>query len=448
MTRTTPAYSPEAERSLIGALILDPVRASEAFERVAPADFFDPAIQAIAQAILNLTTRLKPVEFVSIAAELDALGKLKAIGGPKALFELSEDARHSAYLLHHVEVVRDSSRLRRWQRFIGDAERSLSEAAPGSDAANALMDDLETQAVKLNMDSAVEAERTDEIAPRVTRKLLQDQAPGEFDGLPTGLIDVDRVLLGMQPGDLIVLAARPGMGKTAFALNVLRHALTHDEPRNGLLASCEMGRDAIVRRMVCEHANVSAQEIRRTGAFGTAREKLQEAETAISALPLTIDDQPAQTLIHLRSACLREKRKRGLSLVVVDYLQLMRAPKADSRQEEVAEISRGLKGLARELEVPVLALSQLSRRVEHTDAKRPCLADLRESGAIEQDADQVVFLFRPAYYEKEPTDRSLCEVIISKNRNGPTGFVNVNFDAPTMRFSNRCIETVERTVIS
>lgn len=444
MTTAQP-YNREAERCLIGALILDPQRIPEVADRLQASDLFDPALQAVFRALVTLTNRLQPVEYVTLATELDSKGHLTTVGGHEALVQLTQEARHTAFLAHHVEICHQASRQRRWLHLAMGAVQSLMEAAPGSNSALELMASLEAQAVKLNLDVTKEAERTDEIAPRVARRLLQDPAPGEFDGLRTGLTEVDRVLLGLQPGDLVILAARPGMGKTAFVLNLLRHALSTETPGNGLLASCEMGREAIVRRMVCEHAGVSANEIRRIGAFGTARDRIHEAEAFVSALPLTIDDQPAQSLMHLRSQALREKRKRGLSIIAVDYLQLMRHPQAENRLQEVSEISRGLKNLARELEVPVVALSQLSRRVEQTEQKRPSLSDLRESGSIEQDADQVIFLYRPSYYEKEPTDASLCEVIISKNRNGPTGFVNVNFEPALMRFSDRTL--VERTVL-
>lgn len=445
MNATQP-YNREAERCLVGALILDPQRIPEVADRLQTSDLFDPALQAIYRALVALTNRLQPVEYVTIATELGSMGMLDLVGGSAALVDLTQEARHTAFLGHHAEICHQASRQRRWLHLAMGAVQSLMEAAPGSNSALELMATLEAEAVKLNLDVTKEAERTEEIAPRVARKLLQDPAPGEFDGLRTGLTEVDRVLLGLQPGDLVILAARPGMGKTAFALNLLRHALATENPgSNGILASCEMGRDAIVRRMVCEHAGVSANEVRRIGAWGVSRERIQAAETFVSSLPLTIDDQPAQSIMHLRSQALREKRKRGLSIIVVDYLQLMRVPNAENRLQEVSEISRGLKNLARELEIPVVALSQLSRRVEQTEQKRPSLSDLRESGSIEQDADQVIFLYRPSYYEKEPTDLTLCEVIISKNRNGPTGFVNVNFDAPTMRFSDRTL--VERTVL-
>ena len=261
-------------------------------------------------------------------------------------------------------------------------------------------------------------------------------------GLPSGFYELDEMLCGFNPGELIVLASRPSMGKTALALNMIDHAALHPpewlgRPPAILFFSLEMGQQSIVRRMLCSHARVDAHKLRTGRIPSDDYQRLAEAAGNLASTQVFIDDSPGLTVMALRSRSRRLRARHGLDLVVVDYLQLMSHPRAESRQQEISQISRALKDLSRELDVPVIALSQLSRAVELRDDKRPQLSDLRESGSIEQDADVVLLLFRSEYYEATEENRGQAEVVVAKQRNGPTGTVRLQFLAPTMRFENR-----------
>jgi replicative DNA helicase len=262
-------------------------------------------------------------------------------------------------------------------------------------------------------------------------------------GLPSGFYELDDMLCGFNAGDLVVIAARPSMGKTAFVLNILDHAALHAPEwleRNPTLLffSLEMGQQSIVRRMLCTRARVDAHRLRTGKIPNEDYAELSRAAGELASANIFIDDTPGLSVMALRSRARRLKQQHGLDMVVLDYLQLMTHPRSESRQQEISNISRSLKELARELEIPVLALSQLSRQVELRDDKRPQLADLRESGSIEQDADVVLLLFRPEYYFRDREDvKGLAEIIVAKQRNGPTGEVKLSFVGSQMRFENR-----------
>ena len=436
-----PAHNPEAERALLGAILVEPHRIASVAAEVNADDFFEPRHRAIFAAMVTLSERMVGIDTVNLAAQLQASGTLTAIGGRAYLIELANAVTGGAFAAHHTRIVRDASQLRAWASFAGEALQRLGSASAGTSESEATQEALATQALRIASRGASETEPLPAIVDRVTDDILRER-DGAHIGIPTGLVDLDRSLCGLRGGDLVILAARPGMGKTSLVTGLLMHALSRDNAKHGVFCSLEMRRDAIVERMICERAGVSLHALRKFGATTEQRGLIQHAQAEISLLPLTIFDTPAQSPMSIRSMAQRTlAKKHDLGLIAVDYLQLMRIKGAKDRYQEVSEVSMSLKQIAREFNIPVIALSQLSRAVEQRPDKTPVLSDLRESGSIEQDADLVVFLFRPAYYDQDYADKTETHVILAKNRNGPTGRVKVNFNQELMRFTNREAET-------
>lgn len=431
-----PAQNLEAERSLLGAMLIEPSRVAEIACQLVPEDFFDPRHQLVFRAITACAAKLIGIDFVTVGSELAAMRSLDAVGGRAYLVEITNTVTSAAHARHHATIVRDASRLRSWARLATDALETLRDMPPGTDASLEAQADLATRAVTIGAEAQPEPEHIAQIADRV-EAVVTAEYDGRQVGLPTGLVDVDRQICGLRGGDLIVVAARPGMGKTAFATTVLMNAIGKATDGHGLFCSMEMGRDAIVERMICARAGVSLHRTRKYGATAADREALRSAAFDIRSLPVTIFDMPAQSPMAIRGMAQRVMHKqRALSLIVVDYLQLIRV-RGVSRIEEVSEASRTLKQIAREFNVPVLALAQLSRNVENRPSKVPQLSDLRESGSIEQDADLVLLLYRESYYDDNAADKTATDVILAKSRNGPVGKVTVNFEAELMRFTDR-----------
>jgi replicative DNA helicase len=340
--------------------------------------------------------------------------------------------------------VAETAALRGLIRETGDILAEAYETRPDGDDVKKLLDLAETRIHRVagGRDKGG-AEPIGRAIEEAFRRIDSASHRTGLTGLPTGFYELDDLLCGLNAGDLIILAARPSMGKTALALNILDHAALHppewlDRAPVVLFFSLEMGQQSIVRRMLCSRARVDAHRLRTGKIPDQDYAKLAEAAGELSTARVFLDDSPGLTVMSMRGRARRLKAKQGgLDLIVVDYLQLMAPPRAESRQQEVSQISRALKDLARELDVPVVALSQLSRAVELRDDKRPQLSDLRESGSIEQDADVVLLLFRGEYYEATDENRGLAEVICAKQRNGPTGLVRLQFVPSTMRFENR-----------
>jgi len=441
----TPPRNEDAERSLLGALLLDPERVAELAEVVEAEDFYDPRHQKIFACLRHLSERSVPIDFVSVGEALRAAGNFVEVGGSEYLVELAGIVTTSAHALYHAGIVSDTATLRRLIRESTDMVSQAYDTRPDGEAVVDLLDDCEQRIFKLARRRDREgAEPISDAIRETFRRIDASTHRSGLTGLTTGYLDLDQILCGLNGGDLVVVAARPSMGKTAFALNMVEHAAVSrpewlDRPPVVLFFSLEMGRQQVVSRMLCSLARVDAHRMRTGRIPHEDRAELASAADRLSQTSIYVDDTSGLSMMSLRSRARRLKAKHGLDLVVVDYLQLLSFPRSESRQQEISNISRSLKGLARELEIPVVALAQLSRQVELRDPPRPQLADLRESGSIEQDADVVLLLYRPEYYPKyrDEENQGLAEIICAKQRNGPTGIVRLSFFDSTMRFENR-----------
>jgi replicative DNA helicase len=420
-------------------------RVSEVSEILAEDDFYDGRHRKIFAALVKLSEANAPVDFVSVGEELRSAGTFGEVGGVEYLVELSGAVSTSANALYHAKLLSDNGTLR---RLIREATRMISRAyeTPANEQeVQELLGESEQRMFEI-------ARREDKAAADPISNAIKDtfrriEAASHrqgLTGLTTGFLDLDQLLCGLNGGDLIIVASRPSMGKTALALNMIDQAATSqpewmDRKPIVLLYSLEMGRQQVVSRMLCSRAGVDAHRLRTGRIRAQDRVLLTSAADELSNSSVFIDDSSALAVTSMRSRARRQKARGGLDLLVVDYLQLLTYPRSENRLQEISNISRSLKAIARELEIPVVALAQLSRQVELRDPPRPQLADLRESGSIEQDADVVLLLYRPEYYTKykDKENEGLAEIICAKQRNGPTGTVRLQFFPPTMRFQNR-----------
>jgi replicative DNA helicase len=433
-----PPHNLEAEESLLGAMLLSNDAASVAIEICNAGDFYKPAHGHIFGAIRALMERGEPIDAVTVSDELQRSGLLDAVGDPSVFISLQANTPSIANARHYAAIVEEHSLLRRLISVAGDIADigySVPENVEGA------IDEAEQM-----MFNVAEKRTADTVYP--LKELLglgldRIQELGErgsdLTGVPTGYHELDKILLGLQKSSLVIVGARPGMGKTSFALGILAHVgVVAQKP--ALLFSLEMGHLELTQRLLASEAEVNGQSLQ-TGRIRTQDwAKIGTAVTRLSNAPIFIDDNPNATVMDIRARARRLKKSEGdLGVVIVDYLQLMTGrAKAENRQTEVAEISRGLKILARELEVPVIALSQLSRNLESRQDKTPMLSDLRESGSLEQDADVVMFIYRESEYNDEvPIDRADDALVeVAKHRNGPTGKANLIFLKQYARFEN------------
>ncbi len=433
-----PPNNLEAEESLLGAMLLSADATSAALEICSAADFYKPAHGHIFSAIQALYDRGEPIDAVTVTDELRRAGLLEAIGDPTQLVSLQANTPSIANATHYATIVEEHSLLRRLVGVAGEIAEigySVPEDVTGAvDEAEQMIFDV---AQRRTTDTI--ASLRDLVGPSLDRIEELSRRGDSLTGLSTGYLDVDRILAGLQASSLTIVGARPAMGKTSFALGMLAH-VGIDLGRPALLFSLEMGHLELTQRLLASEAKVDAQQLR----VGQIREadwsKLGNAVTRLSGSSIFIDDNPNLSVHDIRARARRLKKAEGdLGLVVVDYIQLMTGrARAENRQVEVAEISRSLKILARELQVPVVALSQLSRSLEARQDKRPMLSDLRESGSLEQDADVVLFIYRESQYDADvPIDRrDDAEVIVAKHRNGPTGSAHLLFLGQFARFEN------------
>ncbi len=446
-------HNEDAERALIGALILDSERIAEVAEILRPEDFFDQRHQLIFQTLQGLAEANVPVDFISVGEALRAAGRFHEVGGIEYLGELGRAVTSSAFAAHHAQIVAETSTLRQLIREGTEMVTKAYETRPTGEAVRELLDESEQRIYRIARQEEGSGPATISSAIHEAFKRIDAATHrGGLTGVPTGYYDLDQKTCGLNAGDLVVLAARPSMGKTALALNIIeKAALSHPDWMGGrrpavLFFSLEMGRQQVVSRMLCTRARVDAHRLRSGNLPAEDRSELTAAADDLRHTQIHIDDTSGISVMALRSRARRLKARLGqLDMIVIDYLQLLSFPKTESRQQEISQISRALKGLARDMNLPVVALAQLSRAVEMREDKRPQLADLRESGSIEQDADVVMLLYRPEYYPQYQTDenKGLAEVIIAKQRNGPTGLVKLQFFANTMRFENRTPDVAE-----
>lgn len=431
-----PPHNNEAEQSVIGAIFLEPQALITAAELLIPEDFYRIAHQKIFDTMIILSDKGQAIDVVTVTEELSAKKELEDVGGISYLTELANAVPTAANIAFYARIVEEKALLR---RLIRVATSIVEDGYAREDEVEALLSEAEKKMMEVsNRKNAgdfrhikdVLVETYDNIELLHTRK-------GDITGIPTGFRDLDKMTAGFQRNDLIILAARPSVGKTAFALNVAQNVATKTD-ENVAIFSLEMGADQLVMRMLCAEGNIDAQVLR-TGALEAEDwRKLTMAMGSLSNAGIFIDDSSGIRVNEIRSKCRRLQQEHGLGMIIIDYLQLISGSgrAGENRQQEVSEISRSLKGLARELKVPVIALSQLSRGVEQRQDKRPMMSDLRESGSIEQDADIVSFLYREDYYDKETENQNIIEIIIAKQRNGPTGTVSLAFAKEYNKFVN------------
>lgn len=433
--------NPEAEASLLGAVLIDADALVKIADSIKTHDFFDQRHQRIYEAITQLYERRSPIDVLTLADQLKTNAVLDLVGGAAYLTELTNFVPTAAHVEQYAEIVAQKS-LRR--RLISASQDIVELGYDESKALRELVEAAETSLFQVSQQHVKQSIVSIETILAESFERLDDlhRDKNKIRGVATGFRDMDEVLAGLQRSDLFILAARPSMGKTAFALNLAHNVATMaKEPV--LVFSLEMSKEQLVDRLLSMESGVDAWALRTGNLTDTDFERIGNAMGTLSEAPIFIDDTPGITVSDLRTKARREAHKNKLGLIIVDYLQLMSGGSkfggSDNRTQEISEISRGLKGIARELDVPLIALSQLSRDVERRNPQIPQLSDLRESGSIEQDADVVAFVYREDYYNPESSKKGITEILIKKHRNGPTGDVQLFFDKQRQRF--RSVDT-------
>ncbi len=433
-----PPQSIEAEAGVLGSILIKPEVMPQVIEILRPEDFYRKAHEKIYRAMVELFQKNEPVDILSVGELLKSKNELEDIGGLSYLAELSDSVAVASSASYYAKIVKDKSIRRRLiERVTQIAENCFNEAQDVEELleyAESVIFEISQAKVKQSFYklNAVIKDSIKRVEELYNKKEL-------ITGVPTGFIDLDNITAGFQPSDLIIIAGRPSMGKTAFALNIAQHAAI-DQGICVAIFSLEMSKEQLAIRMLCSEAQVNAQKLR-TGFLSQKHDwpKIIRAANRLSHAPIFIDDTPAMSVLEMRAKARRLKTEHNLGLIVVDYLQLMRGRDGNERREqEISEISRSLKAMAKELNVPVVALSQLNRKVEDRPNKRPQMADLRESGAIEQDADVIIFIYRDEVYNRseDNPNKGIAEIIVAKQRNGPTGVVKLSFISKYSSFGN------------
>lgn len=433
--QNVPPHDDAAELAVLGAMFLDREAASLALEMLTGEDFYRPDHRQVFEAAEELYHSGVPIDMITVKNKLEEKQVFEQIGGLPFLANISTSVGSSANMRHYAAIVEEKSVLRRLIRTANNISQMSYE---GKTDVNAIMDTAEKGIFDIMQNRhSDQFHHIRDIAVDSIEK-IEDiyRSKGKLTGVPTGFVDFDQKTAGLQKSDLILLAARPSMGKTAFALNIIQNAAIRSNVPTAVF-SLEMSREQLVNRMLCSEAMLDAQRLRAGELTDSDWADLIQAMGPLSQAPIYIDDTPGVTPMEVRSKCRRLKVEKGLGLIVIDYLQLMSGnSRNDSRQQEISEISRSLKAIAREMEAPVIALSQLSRACEQRADHRPMLSDLRESGAIEQDADVVAFLYRDEYYFPDTEKKNQAELIIAKQRNGPTGTVDLTWMGQYTKFGN------------
>jgi replicative DNA helicase len=430
-----PPQSRDAEMSVLGAMLFGEDALVRAIELLKPDYFYNQNHKHIFMAMLTLFDRNQPIDLVTISEELRKRNQLEEAGGVSYLTQLTTAVPTAAHIEHYAHIVKEKALLR---GLINNSTQIVQRCFEVTTDANKVLDDAEKMIFDIGQ-HRIEGKFFS------MREIIHDsmetidklyQRKEHVTGLASGFHEFDTKTAGLQPADLIIVAGRPSMGKSAFATGICEHAGIIQKKAVAFF-SLEMSKEQLVQRMLCSHARVDAQKVRTGYLSHQDWPKLTSAAGKLSEAPIFIDDTPGQTVLEVRAKARRLKMQHDIQLIVIDYLQLMQGVgRHESRQQEISEISRSLKALARELRVPVIAVSQLSRAVESRTGNRPMLSDLRESGAIEQDADVVVFLFREEYYAPSEENRNKAEAIIAKQRNGPTGTCEMVFLKEWTRFDN------------
>ncbi|MFD0050650.1 replicative DNA helicase [Actinomycetes bacterium NPDC127524] len=431
-----PPQNVEAEQAVLGAIFLEPSSLTVTSEMLIPEDFYRSSHQKIFNVMLNLNDEGKAVDLITVTEELAAARNLEEVGGVSYLSELAASVPTAANIEYYARIVEEKSLLR---RLIRTATNIAQEGYSREDEVENLLGEAEKNIMEVaqRKNSGAFQNIKDVLVRTYDNIEVLTNRKGDVTGIPTGFAELDRMTAGFQRNDLIIVAARPSVGKTAFALNIAQNVATKTE-ENVAIFSLEMGAEQLVMRMLCAEGNINAQNLRTGSLTDEDWRKLTMAMGSLSNAGIYIDDTPGVRIGDIRSKCRRLKQEHGLGMILIDYLQLIQGNgrSGENRQQEVSEISRSLKALARELQVPVIALSQLSRGVEQRQDKRPMMSDIRESGSIEQDADIVAFLYRDDYYDKESENKNIIEIIIAKQRNGPVGTVSLAFVKEYNKFVN------------
>ncbi len=434
-----PPQSIEAEQAVLGALLVAPDAITRVVDQIEPDYFYRKAHQNIYAAILDLFDKNEPIDIVTVSQYLKDQGKLDSVGGRQYLTDLALSVATTANAEYYARSVNEKALLRNLIKAGTEIVASCYEDTDADlvvDKAEQLIFNI---AQRRNMQQLVPIrDIVNESFARIEKRYEERDS---LSGVPSGFYDLDAVTSGFQKSDLIIVAARPSMGKTAFCLNIAQHiAVEHKIPV--AIFSLEMSKEQLVQRLLCSEAHIDANKIRTGYLQSNDWTNLASAMGRLGEAPIYIDDSAVVTALEIRAKARRLKAEmKGLGMIIIDYIQLMQGRKqSDNRVQEVSEISRGLKTLARELNVPVIALSQLSRAVEARQNKRPMLSDLRESGSIEQDADIVMFIYRDDYYNQESERRGEAEIIIAKQRNGPTGTVELLYQSSITRFLNKVVQ--------
>jgi replicative DNA helicase len=438
----TPPNNTEAEASLLGAILIDTDAIVKIADRITVGDFYDQKHARIYEALVALYEKRAAIDVLTLADHLKGTGFLEMVGGPAYLTELTNFVPTAAHVEQYADIVAEKA-LRR--RLISASSDMTELGQDESKGLRELIEEAETRLFEVSKQHVKQSIVSIESILAESFERLDDlhKDSNKLRGVPTGYKDLDGMLAGLQPSDLFILAARPSMGKTAFVLN-LAHKIATEAKESVLIFSLEMSKEQLVDRLLSMESGVDAWALRTGKLTDNDFEKLAEAMGTLSEAKIYIDDTPGITVSDLRTKARREAHTQKLGLIIVDYLQLMsggsRFGGDANRVQEISEISRGLKGVARELNVPVIALSQLSRSVENRNPQIPQLSDLRESGSIEQDADVVAFLYREDYYNPDSERKNIMDVLIKKHRNGPTGGVELYFDRDKQRI--RSLDTV------
>ena len=438
-----PPQSVEAEQAVLGGLLLVPESWDRVADRLIESDFYRRDHQMIFRAIGELQNQSMPPDAVTLGEWFESQGIAELVGGSRYILELASTTPSAANITAYADIVRDKSVLRK----LIDAGTAITSDGfePEGRATQAILEKAEMSVFRIAEAGARGRQGFVPMRAAVKEAFQQLQQrfenKGAITGLPTGFTDLDEITAGLQPSDLIIVAARPSMGKTALAVNIAEYAAIKTKKAVAVF-SMEMSASQLAFRLISSLGRINQQHLRTGDLQDEEWPRVTSAITLLGEAKIFIDDTPGLSPVELRSRSRRLKREHDLGLIVVDYLQLMAVPgNQENRATEISEITRGLKALAKELNVPVMALSQLNRSLEQRSDKRPVMADLRESGAIEQDADVILFIYRDEVYNKDSTDKGMAEIIISKQRNGPTGTIKLTFLGQYTKFENHTAQT-------
>ncbi|ORU01096.1 Replicative DNA helicase (SA14-24) [Anaerovibrio sp. JC8] len=438
MIDRVPPQNIDAEQAVLGAMLIKKEAIAEVSQILKPEDFYRDAHKIVYEAMLSLFNKNEPADIVTVSEYLNSENLMEKAGGVTFITALANTVPTAANVTYHAKIVREKSDLR---HLINTATDIAGMAYESSEDVADVIDKSEKMIMEVANRQNVSAftPMRDIVMETFDKINVLYENKGGLTGIPCGFTDLDKLTSGLQASDLILVAARPSMGKTAFTLNIGAHVALK-EHKTVAFFSLEMSKQQLVQRMLCSEGGIDSQKLRKGELDKTDWSKLVNVANKVAEAPLYIDDTAGITVMELRSKARRLKAEKGLDLIIIDYLQLMQGRSSkgssDNRQQEISEISRSLKAVARELNVPVIALSQLSRSVESRQIKRPMLSDLRESGSLEQDADIVMFLYREDYYDPETANKNITEVIVAKHRNGPVDTVKMFFKKEFTRFND------------